>query len=200
MTGRRRILDLGVSASLGGCGLAETQIVCRIDASWSSAEGADYYTVSVTRPDGSVVDLGQSTGTSRSIYVPYVGPGSYSIEVAAWGTPPDEDDPEVIVREDALSTGSQTLRESARGAQRVSAPGGGRSTDEAAEQAASEPPAAVPAPAGEERPVCYPDPVDEQPADDATDPAPLAAGEPAPAPEAAAEESEPDPAEPVACP
>ena len=226
MTGRRRILgltalalavpafafggesgthgpvDLGVSGSLGGCGLAETQIVCRIDTTWSAAGGADYYTVSVTRPDGSVVDLGQSTGTSRSIYVAYVGPGTYSIEVAAWGTPPDEDEPEVIAREKTFSTGSQSVAGSARNAEHVSVPGEGRGAGEGDEVTAvgDEPAESVPAPTGEERPVCDPDPADEEPAYEAEDPAAVAGDEPAPAPEAAAGEAEQDQDEPVTCP
>jgi hypothetical protein len=100
--------ELSVSASLAGCGLVNTAIVCQIDAGWSPLEGADYYTVSVTRPDGSVVDAGEVAGTGRSVFVPYVGSGTYAVEVAAWGTPPGDDDPEVLVREKALSTSSDT--------------------------------------------------------------------------------------------
>jgi hypothetical protein len=96
--------DLSVSASLAGCGLVDAAIVCQIDAGWTPLEGADYYTVSVTRPDGSVVDAGEAAGAGRSLFVPYVGPGTYAVEVAAWGTPPGEDDPEVLVREKTLST------------------------------------------------------------------------------------------------
>ena len=98
--------ELSVSASLAGCGLVETAVVCQIDAGWSPLEGADHYTVSVTRPDGSVVDAGEVAGTGRSVFVPYVGPGNYAVEVAAWGTPPGDDDPEVLVREKTLSTSS----------------------------------------------------------------------------------------------
>jgi hypothetical protein len=98
--------ELSVTASLGGCGLVNTAIVCQIDAGWSPLEGADYYTVSVTRPDGSVVDAGEVTGTGRSVFVPYVGPGTYAVEVAAWGTPPGDEEPEVLVREKTLSTSS----------------------------------------------------------------------------------------------
>lgn len=94
---------LSVGAALDGCGLAETTIVCRIDTSWSALEDADYYTVSVTTPDGSVVDAGQSGGTSHLIVVPYVGPGTYSVQVTAWGTPPGKDEPEVVGQGEAGS-------------------------------------------------------------------------------------------------
>jgi hypothetical protein len=96
--------SLQVSASLGGCGLAEAAIVCTIEASWNAIEGADSYAVSVTRPDGSVLDVGEGAGTGRTVFVPYVGPGNYSIQVTAWGTPPGDDDAEVLARDRATST------------------------------------------------------------------------------------------------
>jgi hypothetical protein len=95
---------LSVSAALEGCGLANAAIVCQINATWSSVDGADYYAVSVTRPDGSVADLGQGAGTSRTLFVPYVGAGTYSVQVAAWGTPPGEDEPQVLARDEAEPT------------------------------------------------------------------------------------------------
>jgi hypothetical protein len=103
-------VDLSVSASLAGCGLVDATIVCQIDAGWTPVEGAEHYTVSVTRPDGSVVDSGEAAGAGRSLFVPYVGPGTYAVEVAAWGTPPGEDDPEVLVREKTLSTSAAVGR------------------------------------------------------------------------------------------
>ena len=97
-------VEIAVSVGLGDCGLAEAQIVCELDATWSAVEEADYYTVSVTRADGSVVDYGQSTGTAMSMWVPYVGAGSYSVQVSAWGTPDDEDKATVIARDRAFSS------------------------------------------------------------------------------------------------
>lgn len=97
--------EIAVSVARGDCGLAETQIVCELDASWSAVEDADYYTVSVIRADGSVVDYGQSTGTGTSLWVPYVGAGTYSVQIDAWGTPEDDSEPaEVIARDRAMST------------------------------------------------------------------------------------------------
>jgi hypothetical protein len=153
--------DLSVSASLGGCGLAGNAIVCEIDASWNELEGADYYTVSVTRADGSVVDLGQSTGSSRAIFVPYVGPGTYSVQVAAWGTPPGEEEPRVLAREKSLSTASDEEARtvgSSQGAARSApdrdeAPGDETPAEDdppVAEPPAIEPPAIEPPPACEE--------------------------------------------------
>ena len=82
--------------------------MCQIDAGWNSLEGADSYSVSVTSADGSVIDMGETTGQGTSVWVPYVGSGTYSVSVAAWGTPPGEEDdgtPEVIARDSSMSGG-----------------------------------------------------------------------------------------------
>ena len=99
---------LTVTASLNSCGLAGSQIMCQIDAGWNSLEGADSYSVSVTSADGSVIDMGETTGQGTSVWVPYVGSGTYSVSVTAWGTPPGEEDdgsPEVIARDSSMSGG-----------------------------------------------------------------------------------------------
>ena len=96
--------SLTVSASLDGCGLAGNQILCKINAGWNALEGADNYTVSVTSANGSVVNYGETSGQGSSVWVPYVGPGTYSVNVTAWGTPPDEEEDgsaEVIARSPA---------------------------------------------------------------------------------------------------
>jgi hypothetical protein len=59
-----------------------------------------------------------------------VGPGNYSVQVAAWGTPPGEDEPEVLVQERALSTDNSEPRRgnaSKPGARGLA--GDGRTTD-----------------------------------------------------------------------
>jgi hypothetical protein len=159
---------LSVSASLDGCGLAEAAVVCRIDVSWSALDGADYYSVSVTRPDGSVIDAGQVTGTSRSVFVPYVGSGTYSVQVAAWGTPPGEEEPKILAREKAMSTGG----EADAPAHAEARPSGDDSVREGepTEPAAEEPDEVTESP-GDEEPACL-EPSDEpedgdEPAEDA---------------------------------
>lgn len=98
--------SLSVSASLGGCGLAQTTIMCEIDASWNSIDNADYYTATVTAPDGLVTDFGGVGSGSASVYVPYSGDGSYSVQVTAWGEPEaPEEKPKVIAREQSFSAG-----------------------------------------------------------------------------------------------
>ena len=169
--------SLSVSASLGGCGLANAAIVCQIDASWSAFEGADYYTVSVTRADGSVVDVGQGAGTSRSIFVPYVGPGTYSVQVSAWGTPPGEDEPEVLAREKSLSTDAEAAEgggdDVGTDPADIAPPGDGHDTDEVVEEPTGEDDPAT------EPPVVEPPVCEEEPPEEPVEPDPEEAGEPA---------------------
>jgi hypothetical protein len=85
---------VSVAASQGGCGISESQIICEIEARWTGVPGTEYYTVSVTGADGSVQDFGRvggdENGGSASLWVPYVGSGTYSVMVSAYGTPPGE--------------------------------------------------------------------------------------------------------------
>ena len=96
---------LSVAASLGGCGVASEQVYCSIDVTFSGVPGADYYTASVTLADGSVQGAGQvatgASGGGTSLYVPYVGAGTYTVQVSAYGTPPGQEDdghPELLDR------------------------------------------------------------------------------------------------------
>ncbi|MDQ3572804.1 MAG: hypothetical protein M3383_08100 [Actinomycetota bacterium] len=101
---------LTVSAALDLCGVADSAILCKIDASWSGIEHADTYMISVTRPDGSVIDFGSTGAAMTPLWVPYAGPGSYTITVEAWGTPPQaaHAEPELIARARATSAPAAT--------------------------------------------------------------------------------------------
>jgi hypothetical protein len=83
--------SLGVEASLGGCGIGDAAITCRIDASFNRVADAEYYTASVTAPDGSVSDLGTVAAgggegrTSAGLSVRYAGNGEYTVTITAWG-------------------------------------------------------------------------------------------------------------------
>jgi hypothetical protein len=193
---------LAVSASLNGCGLANETIVCRIDASWTAPEGSEYFTISVTRANGSVVDLGQSSGTSRSIFVPYVGPGTYSVQIAAWGVPPGEDEPQVLARESSMSTAGD------EGGTISALPETGTRSDTAPEASpADEGPAGQqnplpepPAPEPPAPPACDEEPPPEEAPEEPGDPAAGAAvAEEAAVTVAAEAEAEDDPAAPP-CP
>src|SRR5436190_10348340 len=80
--------SLAAHASLDGCGLFEQQIVCKVDVGFSQIAGADRYSASVTAPDGSVADYGDVGAGGASVWVPYVGDGTYTVTVEAWGQPP----------------------------------------------------------------------------------------------------------------
>jgi len=80
---------LSVSASLGECGSLAGGASCQVTIGWSGVAGADYYTAAVTSPDGASMPLGTvgsgESGGSATVWIPYLGNGSYSISVSAWG-------------------------------------------------------------------------------------------------------------------
>lgn len=156
--------SLTVTASLDSCGLAGTQVLCKINAGWNALEGAENYTVSVASPSGSVSEQGETSGPGSSVWVPYTGPGTYSVTVTAWGTPPgaeDDGSPEVIARESSKSGGAA---EAAKTPPPSLAPGESRETSEA--EVSNEPVAGDPALPGDPRdevPTCEEPLVDELP-------------------------------------
>ena len=83
--------SLGVEASLGGCGIGDAAITCRIDTSFNRLGAAEYYTASVATPDGGVSDLGTVAAgggegrASAGLSVPYAGDGEYTVTITAWG-------------------------------------------------------------------------------------------------------------------
>lgn len=154
--------SLSVAASLDHCGIASSAITCKIDASWTAIEHADTYMVSVTRSDDSVIDFGATGAAMTSMFVPYSGPGSYTVVVEAWGTPPQEDEPELITRAQAMSTAG------AAGGQIQAAPGKnakppGNDRDQTSRATGTTDPAEAPA----EEPACDEviDPESEAPID-----------------------------------
>jgi hypothetical protein len=85
--GEKAPAALSVSVSLDSCGLVGTELVCKLDASYGEVSGATSYTATVTRADGSVVDYGEVGAGGTSLWVPYVGSGTYSVQIAAYGDP-----------------------------------------------------------------------------------------------------------------
>jgi hypothetical protein len=160
---------LSVSASLEGCGVGGGSISCGINASWSGVEGAEYYTASVTAPDGSVTDFGNvGGGGGTTLWVPYTGNGTYTVSVSAYGV--DEDgDPEVLDTDEAAPDPKEKF---------------GEVETTAVEGAQTEVPSA-----DEEQPA----PEEQAPAPEETAPAPAPAPELPPCPPAP--EPAPDPAE-----
>ena len=78
---------LSVSASLDSCGVLSDKVVCKLDVSFNPLPNADSYSASVTSADGSVTDYGTVGAGGTSIWVPYVGAGSYSVKITAYGAP-----------------------------------------------------------------------------------------------------------------
>lgn len=116
--------SLSVSASLGGCGTATDTIVCRIDATWNTIPGATRYTASVTRADGSVMDVGEVGAGSASLWVPYVGNGTYTVTVSAYGSPPGQAREKVLAQDTSEArTGDRRARESSSYTGAVEDPG-----------------------------------------------------------------------------
>jgi hypothetical protein len=107
---------LSVSASLDQCGVASTSVVCKFDASYNEVSGAEYYTASVTAPDGSVVDYGNVAPGATSLWVPYVGNGTYTISISAWGEPTDNTNKPKPIATGTVSAGGSTQSTSAPGA------------------------------------------------------------------------------------
>lgn len=79
---------LEVSTSLDSCGTLESKVICKLDVSYNALAEANSYSATVTSADGSVVDYGTVAAGGTSLWVPYVGSGTYSVRVTAYGTPP----------------------------------------------------------------------------------------------------------------
>jgi hypothetical protein len=88
-----------VGAALDSCGLVKQRVVCQLGVSYSPVEGATTYEVSVVGPDGSTVTKSAGAG-GTTVFVPYAGSGTYSIQVVAYGTDPDDEE-----RREELSRG-----------------------------------------------------------------------------------------------
>jgi hypothetical protein len=99
--------SLDTQASLDSCGLLDQQIICKIDVAYNTVDGADSYTASVTAPTGAVSDFGDVGAGGTSVWVPYVGDGTYTVQVQAWGTPPSPNEKAPLIASDKASAGGQ---------------------------------------------------------------------------------------------
>jgi hypothetical protein len=77
--------SIAVSASLAGCERLGGEVTCQVAVSFSSLGGADYYTATVTRPDGGAQDFGRVGPGSATLPVSYAGNGRYVVTISAWG-------------------------------------------------------------------------------------------------------------------
>ncbi len=104
--------SLGVSASLGSCGLSGTAVYCNVNASFNHVPDAQYYTAQIVRPDSTVQDFGAVAsgggggGSTVSLPVTYTGAGTYTVTISAYGGP--KDDKKLIQRDKAKTTTAPT--------------------------------------------------------------------------------------------
>jgi hypothetical protein len=175
---------LATSASLGYCGVSETGISCRIDVSWTGVSDAERYSATATLADGSVMDLGTvgagSGGGSTSVWVPYVGDGTYSVLITAWGE--DEGEEKKLDDGTAKIQAPKDMKPEVKPPDEDGEKPPGESQPEEPQPEEPEPTPEEPAPEPEPEP---PAPVEPEP----VEPAPV---EPAPVPE--------EPAPPVEIP
>jgi hypothetical protein len=107
--------SISVSTSLDSCGTMDNGIVCKLDVSFNTVPNADSYYATVTRADGSVIDYGAVGAGGASLWVPYVGSGTYSVKITAYGEP-DTPEEEAGGRGEVVATGySNTNREAGDG-------------------------------------------------------------------------------------
>lgn len=76
--------SIAVEASVGGCKSGTGGVVCNVNASFTGVAGADYYTASVTGPDGGRQDLGTVPAGSASLWPRYTADGVYTVTITAW--------------------------------------------------------------------------------------------------------------------
>lgn len=201
---------LSVSASLGQCGVSGSDVVCRIDVSWSGVEHATRYDATVTLADGSVQDLGTvggGGGGSTAAWVPYAGSGTYTVSVTAWGSDPDgkdekleNDDAEAVIEDETSKKDADEGKDDAEAGNDLEQPGKQPGEEGDGQQDGQGEGQGDPAPAPEEPPA---EPTDDE-ASQAPPPTPEeksdAADEPAKAPQGAnapgaAEQKAPTPGE-----
>ena len=100
---------LEVSTALDSCGTLEDEVLCKLDVSYNALPEAASYSAAVTRADGSVVDYGGVAPGGTSLWVPYVGSGTYSVRVTAYGAPEQPDgDKEVVSTEVTPTEATET--------------------------------------------------------------------------------------------
>ena len=105
--------SLNAHASLDTCGIFEQQIVCKLDVAFNQVAGAERYSANVTGPDGSVADYGDVGPGGTSLWVPYVGDGTYTVTIQAWGKPPSpKADPKLLTSDKARTSGATPSRSS----------------------------------------------------------------------------------------
>lgn len=99
---------LEVSTALDSCGTLADEVICKLDVSYNALPEAASYSAAVTRADGSVVDYGGVAPGGTSLWVPYVGSGTYSVRVTAYGAPEQPDGDKEVVSTEVTPTPTET--------------------------------------------------------------------------------------------
>jgi hypothetical protein len=99
---------LEVSTALDSCGTLEDEVICKLDVSYNALPEAASYSAAVTRADGSVVDYGGVAAGGTSLWVPYVGSGTYSVRVTAYGAPEQPAGDQEVVSTEVTPTPTET--------------------------------------------------------------------------------------------
>ena len=99
---------LEVSTALDSCGTLADEVICKLDVSYNALPEAASYSAAVTRADGSVVDYGGVAPGGTSLWVPYVGSGTYSVRVTAYGAPEQPDGGKEVVSTEVTPTETET--------------------------------------------------------------------------------------------
>lgn len=99
---------LEVSTALDSCGTLSDEVICKLDVSYNALPEAASYSAAVTRADGSVVDYGGVAPGGTSLWVPYVGSGTYSVRVTAYGAPEQPDGAKEVVSTEVTPTETET--------------------------------------------------------------------------------------------
>jgi hypothetical protein len=114
---------LEVSTSLDSCGTLESKVICKIDVSYNALAEATSYSATVTRADGSVVDYGTVAAGGTSLWVPYVGSGTYSVRVTAFGNPPRPNGGKPVISTETSRTKAEAKPRKAKNRTKVKARG-----------------------------------------------------------------------------
>lgn len=82
---------LDTAASLSGCGVQGSEMICTLAVSFNRLPHAEYYTARIAKPDGGTQEYGtvaEGEGDGRvtvDLAVAYAGAGGYTVSIAAWG-------------------------------------------------------------------------------------------------------------------
>lgn len=154
---------LGVKTNLNECGVQQTGIVCSVAVTFNRLPNGTHYTARVVKADGSVQDFGRIAEGSDGgrvtvdLSFAYAGSGGYTVSVAAWGRPGEEE--EKIAEEEAPEedpSQEKTPADETSGGEEGKTEQGGQEGDGGAEEAPAAPEEPGQSASGETEATCPP--------------------------------------------